>query len=239
MMPPNELWVLIMLMVIVGGIVLVICLRGIFGGRENINKQLAKLGWRLREDKIALRYLKDKKRILDIGCGDGDFMEYFPLGRITGIDLDPKRIAVCRAKGLNVLLMDARNIELDEQYDAICSSHLIEHLYSNEFMQFLKGVDRLLVDGGILILRAPQMWKGFYDTPDHKRPYPPCSTLYELPNYKVLKLVYTSAYRNQGLLYPSKPKLVSYYAAFQKICSYLGVFFWRKDVYILVLQKGR
>ena len=205
--------------------------------RGRINRWLAKKGWRLREDKIALKYLVGKGKILDVGCGDGDFMQYFPPGRITGIDIDARRIEVCHAKGLDAAVMDALVMDLDGQYEAVHCSHLIEHLYPHEFRRVLEQIDKKLVAGGTLIIRAPQMWKGFYDEPTHVKPYPPCAVIKELPNYRVERLVYSSGYRVGRLVHPCQPKIAGYFTVLMKICSYLGVFFFRKDIYILVLQK--
>ena len=206
--------------------------------RDTINRRLKKLGWQGREVKIALSYLKGKERILDVGCGDGDFMQYFPPGRITGIDIDAKRIGVCCAKGLDALVMDALSMDLDGQYDAVHCSHVIEHLYPSEFVRLLEQIDKKLVEGGILIIRTPLMWKGFYDTSAHIRPYPPCAVMYELPDYQIKKLVYSSAYRVGRIVHPCQPIIASCFMAFLMVCSYLGILFWKRDVYILILQKA-
>jgi len=141
--------------------------------RQQVNTLITKKWRRLREDKLVYEYLKDKRKILDIGCGDGSFMQWFPPGRIMGIDTNESSVKLCREKGLNVIMMDALKIDLEEKFDAVHCSHIIEHFYPYQLHQFLKRIDEMLVPGGLLIIRTPLLWDGFYDDLTHIRPYNP------------------------------------------------------------------
>lgn len=57
--------------------------------------------------------------------------------------------------------------------DYIFCSHLIEHLYYNEFYQLLKEIDRVLKKNGIFVVISPLLGKKFYNNLSHIKPYNP------------------------------------------------------------------
>src|SRR5213596_1405062 len=54
---------------------------------------------RRTETKVALQFLKGCNRILDVGCGTGNFLQ-LASERIVGVDYNPECVHICRAKGL-------------------------------------------------------------------------------------------------------------------------------------------
>lgn len=206
--------------------------------RDRLNRFLLRLNWVEREDKIVLGYIGELKGVLDVGCGDGSFMEKFPAGNILGIDIDEERVRICKEKGLEARVMDALVPTLPDKFNAIHCSHLIEHLYSDQFRRLLMNMDGMLKAGGFLVVRSPSVWKGFYDEPTHIRPYPPKAVKKYLPDYQLLHLSYCfrAWFPKWG---PNTRSLRSYLNCLASILSYLGVFHYRKDVYVMVLQKPR
>jgi O-antigen chain-terminating methyltransferase len=72
-------------------------------------------------------------RVLDLGCGRGEFLELLGRGgfQAEGIDLNAEMIEVCRDKGLAVEqgdLLDLLAARPDASLDGIFSSQVIEHL---------------------------------------------------------------------------------------------------------------
>jgi len=72
-------------------------------------------------------------RVLDLGCGRGEFLELLGRGgfQAEGIDLNAEMIEVCRDKGLSVErgdLLDLLAARPDASLDGIFSSQVIEHL---------------------------------------------------------------------------------------------------------------
>ncbi len=72
-------------------------------------------------------------RVLDLGCGRGEFLELLGRGgfQAEGIDLNAEMIEVCRDKGLAVEqgdLLDLLAARRDASLDGIFSSQVIEHL---------------------------------------------------------------------------------------------------------------
>jgi len=124
-------------------------------------------------EKIALKYFKNTKRILDIGCGAGEFINLDPK-RIKGLDRNKENIKACQQKGFRVTEGDATNLPFeDNSFDGIYSGHLIEHLMPEDSYKFLKEIDRVLKKNGIFVITAPLFHKGFHDDLTHTQPYPP------------------------------------------------------------------
>jgi len=71
---------------------------------------------------------------LDLGCGDGLFLEMLKKKGITGVGLDVSEEAIkkCRAKGLRAEVFDFSNQKLpfkDNQFDCVVALDVLEHLY--------------------------------------------------------------------------------------------------------------
>lgn len=104
--------------------------------------------------KLFVDYFKDvdiSSRVLDIGCGDGFFMEILrDLGFEYLEGIDPSEVALSRArkKGLQVRQDDIYALarEEGEQYDAIILMDVIEHL--NDPFLAIQIIHHLLVQGG-------------------------------------------------------------------------------------------
>jgi SAM-dependent methyltransferase len=64
------------------------------------------------------------ERILDLGCGDGVLTEKLvALGaRVVGIDNSPHMIAAARQRGIDAIVMDARNLAFENEFDAVFSN---------------------------------------------------------------------------------------------------------------------
>jgi len=130
-----------------------------------------RLGIRHKEDPFYVKYLKSK-RVLDIGCGRGEFLKKDPQG-FTGIDIDPKLISQCREKGLSAKKMNATELAFpDDSFDVVRAAQLVEHLSPIEAARFLSEVERVLVPGGLVYLTTPGE-RNIWNTFSHIRPYPP------------------------------------------------------------------
>jgi len=128
-----------------------------------------------------LEYLPPGGRVLDLGCGRGEFLELLrESGRQgIGVESDPALVGVCRSKGLKVEQASASEFLRDDagEWDAITIGHLIEHLPGSEAYLLLKAAAKRLRSGGRLIVLTPNPnflpgVGAFWSDMTHVRPYP-------------------------------------------------------------------
>lgn len=97
-------------------------------------------------------------RLLDVGCGDGTFVEFAVAAgwAAIGIDPDPKAVALARSKGLDVRLADAHALPFPaSSFDHVTASHVIEHVHHP--LTLLRECRRVLAPGGRLWLETPNI----------------------------------------------------------------------------------
>ena len=127
--------------------------------------------FRYRCNPFHVAYLNGR-HILDIGCGEGNFLRREPNSRI-GVDIDPALVERCRSKGLESYCMSATKLDFpDATFDAIHAAELIEHFDPTTAIRFLSEAARVLRPGSIIYLTTPgenYIWNTF----SHIRPYPP------------------------------------------------------------------
>jgi sterol 3beta-glucosyltransferase len=97
-------------------------------------------------------------RLLEVGFGNGlQLRRMRELGwEVTGVDVDPAGVAAARDSGLDVRLGDLADQSLPEgTFDAIYSSHVIEHVHEPESL--LRECHRVLKPGGVLVAVTPNV----------------------------------------------------------------------------------
>ncbi|MBF0595257.1 MAG: methyltransferase domain-containing protein [Candidatus Omnitrophica bacterium] len=113
-------------------------------------------------------------RILDAGCGRGDFLNGFQLHglEVFGVDAEPASVKV---NGAVVKCAELENGALpftDNYFDVVFSKSVIEHLFNPE--KFVSECRRVLKPGGRIIMMTPD-WestmKVFFDDYSHRQPY--------------------------------------------------------------------
>lgn len=123
--------------------------------------QLEKYPWyylpRKWEHDLAIQSMRTGQRVLEIGCGEGDFVSRMINKGIyaEGIELNTKAVAKARSRGLPISsqnLADAA-IKFPESFDVICSFQVLEHVPNPS--EFISRCCDLLVPGGILIFGLP------------------------------------------------------------------------------------
>lgn len=105
--------------------------------------------------------LSPSKRVLEIGCGSGEFTVRFAEtgADITGVDISPELLELARektSKYRNVKLLEKRFEESDVggPFDAIIGSSVLHHL---EIIPALFRIFDLLKPGGIMSFAEPNM----------------------------------------------------------------------------------
>jgi len=104
-------------------------------------------------------YSLDKKKVLDIGCSDGEYLIHFGKGS-KGIEVVPEHIENCQKAGLEVINANVEDdLSLNETFDVIWCNNLIEHLVAPHL--FLMRIRRFLKEDSMLILGCPVIPKIF------------------------------------------------------------------------------
>ena len=131
-----------------------------------------------KKKKLIGKYFnKSNGKILDIGCGAGDFLQYMKENHwnINGVDTSNKVRKIANKK-LNIKVMDPKDwINNKEKYDVITCWHSLEHVH--EPWVYLDKIKKSLTLDGFLIVALPnyqstdaKIYKEFwaaYDTPRH------------------------------------------------------------------------
>jgi ubiquinone/menaquinone biosynthesis C-methylase UbiE len=170
--------------------------------RDKIAEFVVKLFYQ-REIRKITKYKKCGK-ILDLGCGSGDFLILFRQRgwEIYGVDTSENAYRLAKNKlKQNVFNSELRACQFPDCYfDVITLKHVLEHLYDPS--RELAEVFRILKDDGILFLSMPNIdslqfmvfkekWFAI-DCPRHLFHYSPrtVTTLLEKNNFKVLEITY-------------------------------------------------
>jgi 2-polyprenyl-3-methyl-5-hydroxy-6-metoxy-1,4-benzoquinol methylase len=145
---------------------------------------------------LALEFLEDSSRVLDIACGDGFGSRFLARNglSVVGGDICPLVIdhALELSQGcLNVefQVLDVTCCALeDSSFDAIVSMETIEHV---EESAFLAECSRLIRPGGKLIISTPQNYIGHIPVcSEHLREYSLSQLLDTLtPRFEILKVI--------------------------------------------------
>jgi SAM-dependent methyltransferase len=194
------------------------------------------------------KFKKDQK-LLEIGCGRGEFLDAFQqLGmNCYGVDLSEhgfshlSNIQVARVN----ISQDALPFE-DYSFDIVYHKSLIEHLYSPD--NLMKETCRVLKQGGRIVILTPD-WvstmKVFYEDYTHSRPYN-VMALSDLLKVYDFKNIETELFYQLPILwrYP-KLKIISLFLrlflstpAARYLTKVTGLKFFRWSVELMVLGTG-
>ena len=102
-----------------------------------------------------------KKRILDVGCGDGRFLgalaDYGPKEwELFGIDIDKQAVERARARGIQAEFARLEDYDPGEQkFDMIVLFQVVEHVSApDEMAEKVRG---LLAPGGLFVVETPDV----------------------------------------------------------------------------------
>lgn len=98
-------------------------------------------------------------RLLDVGCGNGDYLDFArAVGwSVVGVDFDPKAVSKARSRGLNVHDGSVEDLLSENRgtFDAITLSHVIEHVHDPK--RLLGNCYDLLKPDGLLWIETPNI----------------------------------------------------------------------------------
>jgi len=172
---------------------------------------------------FLIKYIKSGDKILDLGCGNGRFIELIkdlPI-EYTGLDISQeliflskkrfenlKKTGQLKIKNFHLVIGDALNLPFeDNSFDAIFSISVFHQIPSLEFrLRFLKEARRVLKNEGFLILSVWNFWQKKF--------------LLNLIKYTLLKLLRKVKLDFKDIFIPWKTSqnqiILRYYHAFTK-----------------------
>ena len=114
------------------------------------------------EFKVISKFIDEKSRVLDVGCGDGILMEFLSKNKVVdirGLEISKEKVKKCLSKGLAVIEGDAEN-DL-KQFPDLSFDYVILSQTLQAFMNPEKVIENLLRVGKKVIVTIPNFghWK--------------------------------------------------------------------------------
>ena len=185
---------------------------------------------------------KEGMKMLESGCGRGEFLKNFKdLGLdVVGVDASPEAIAF--VDGLDIKLCDIENEKLpfdDNTFDVIYSKSFIEHLYYPE--KYLEEAYRVLKPKGMLLTLVPDWesnYKIYFDDFTHRTPF---TKMALTDAYKMYGFKEVRVFKFRQLPIVWKYPLMNYFCAF--ISPFIPVrtqnkfFRWSRELMLVGIGK--
>ena len=106
-------------------------------------------------------------RVLDFGCGIGDFLHF--RSSAVGVDTNRYNCEYCRAQGHDVVLVSAGGALpfSDGVFDGTVLDNVLEHIPQGTVAQVVKELGRVIRREGRLVVGVPSI-RGYLSDRDHK-----------------------------------------------------------------------
>lgn len=109
---------------------------------------------------VALAALPGGSSLLDVGCGEGAFLEAASAayGHVVGVDISSRALAAARKRKLDVLQCDLNETYLpfsDGSFHTVVSLDVIEHVLEPD--AFMLELSRVTEPGGWTIISTPNI----------------------------------------------------------------------------------
>lgn len=131
-------------------------------------------------DKLA-KYLfrifemNSKTKLLEVGCGRGEFLNGFVLCGVQGFGVDMLPNALIKFPKANIKIANLEKNKLpypSNSFDVVFSKSVIEHFYYPE--KIIKEIHRVLKPGGLVITMCPDWeynYKIYFEDYTHRTPF--------------------------------------------------------------------
>lgn len=169
--------------------------------------------------------------VLDIGCGDGNFVYYLQQNgyvNAKGIDLSAEQIEAGQQLGIaNLEIADLTDYLTQhiEQFDCIIARDVVEHLTRQETFDALGLISKALKPGGCFIMQVPNgqgifFTSIFYGDYTHEMPY----------TFKTVRQLFLNTGFSESDCYPINPYPGSFFGKIRSLlwhCKVAKTRFWK------------
>lgn len=130
-------------------------------GDDKFYQELEKLPWYYSKDKwehsIALKYINNMDKVLEIGCAKGSFLKDIKNkgAQAEGLELNTSALASCKRENLSVYPDSIEDFSKTkhQHYDIVCNFQVLEHI--SNIKSFLNSSLDALRPGGLMIISVP------------------------------------------------------------------------------------
>lgn len=123
---------------------------------------------------FAKRFPAGTKAVLEIGAGEGEFLDHAKAERRVAIDMNPS-VERLKARGIEAVTGDATRLYEhfdNDSFDLVFCSNVLEHLYDKDQIHLvIREVRHVLRPGGRFIILQPNfryVGAAYYDFIDHR-----------------------------------------------------------------------
>ena len=187
--------------------------------------------------------MKRGDKLLDVGCGRGDFLKGFKdLGLdVYGLDNEKSHSRMLKDIKVRYANIESEPFPFENQmFDVVFSKSLIEHLFNPE--NFMRECDRVLKPAGRVIIMTPDwisQMKTFFDDYTHRQPYT-VTAVKDILNIFGFKEVTSEVFYQLPILwrYPLLKILSSILRLFVPVTTKSRIKFVRWSVELMILGAG-
>ncbi len=159
-----------------------------------------------KSQEAYLKYFRNKKHVLDIGCGRGEFLSLMKDNDINaeGVDIYEPYTDYCNSKGLKAHCGDGTAyLAKMEKTDGIFVGQVVEHMKTGEIIALCNTAYEKLEKDGCIIIETPNptslsiYTNAFYIDPSHIKPVHPLTLQYflEKAGFTDVEIIYTEQSR--------------------------------------------
>ncbi len=121
---------------------------------SNLLRNYALFCFKQRKNKIL--NLKSKGRLIDIGCGEGDFLNMFDRKdwKVSGVEINPNLAKEAKIKTkAQIYTQPIQTLNLKNSADIVTMWHVLEHMDTPQSV--LAKIYKILKKGGFLVIEVP------------------------------------------------------------------------------------